>query len=106
MSTGERHPFDEVRACGDTTIAEMLDPEEKIGNILIPDMAQKAPVYWLVISVGPKVTEVQKGDRILFASGARVQHEGRTIVALKPHEILGTLPVPKEPSRVFDPTKY
>jgi hypothetical protein len=38
----------------------------------------------------------------------RIEHEGRTIISLKPDHIIGTLPPPKEAvvERVFDPTRY
>ena len=107
MSVQEQHVFDQIRAVGDITIAEQLDPiKQSAGGIILPDMSQQAPVYWKVISVGPAVTAVKVGERVIFTSGSRVEFEGRTIVALRPADILGTLPLPKEASRLHDPTRF
>ena len=88
----------------------MLDPQKTTaGGIVIPDTVQRAPIWWKVLSVGPKVDSgVKVGDRIVFSSGSRVEFEGRTIVALKPNDVLGLMPSPEEktPYRTFDPTRY
>jgi co-chaperonin GroES (HSP10) len=110
VTTGERHVFDDIQAISDVTIAEMLDPEKNTkGGLILPDTVAKSPIWWKVISVGPKVTDVKVGQRILFSANVpRIEHEGRTIISLKPDHIIGTLPPPKEAvvERVFDPTRY
>ena len=38
----------------------------KVGSIHIPDKAQRKPLGGTVVAVGPEVTTVHPGDRILF----------------------------------------
>jgi co-chaperonin GroES (HSP10) len=100
------HVFDHIRAFGDYTIAEMQDPaSETKGGLLIPEIARRADPWWKVISVGPKQNDLKPGERVLFVSGAKVEHDGRVIVALKPSEVVGTLPAPATNDR-RDPTRY
>jgi co-chaperonin GroES (HSP10) len=100
------HVFDSIRAFGDFTIAEMQKPPEASkGGILIPETAQRADPWWKVISVGPKQNDLKPGERVLFVSGAKVEHDGRVIVALKPSEVVGTLPAPVSHDWRY-PTRY
>jgi co-chaperonin GroES (HSP10) len=88
IDTGEQHIFDELDAYGDIVLAEKTASAAKIGSILIPDMAQREAPAWRVLSVGPEQKFIKVGDQVMFSSGTKVEYQGRTIVALKPSEIL------------------
>jgi co-chaperonin GroES (HSP10) len=101
----DRHVFDDIQALGNITIAERLDVIDKSpGGIIIPEISQKSAPWWRVLSVGPKQTEVKTGDRVIFTAGSRIEFEGRTIVALRPEELLGKLPAPVTETSRYRPT--
>lgn len=45
-------------------------PGEKIGLIIVPDIARKQPLSGEIVLVGDRVTEVCLGQRVLFPSTA------------------------------------
>lgn len=103
----DRHVFDDIQAIGDVTIAERLDVIDKSpGGIIIPEISQKSAPWWKVLSVGPKQAEVKAGDRVIFTAGSRIEFEGRTIVALRPDELLGKLPAPVKLDPHYRPNDF
>lgn len=64
------------------------------GGIVIPDVAQSSPISGIVVSVGPEVTLVKLGDRVMFSrfAGHTWAHRGgETTVMMPEHEILNLL---------------
>lgn len=55
-----------IQAMGDKVIVIRDEEEEKIGSIILPDVAKQATNTGRVIAVGPEVQGVKEGDRVLF----------------------------------------
>lgn len=51
----------------------------KVGMIHIPDIGKVAPRQGTVIAVGPKVTEIAEGDKVIFS-----KHSGSRITSVNP----------------------
>jgi co-chaperonin GroES (HSP10) len=64
------------------------------GGIVIPEANQSAPISGIVVSVGPEVSLVKLGDRVMFSrfAGHTWAHRGgETTVMMPEHEILNLL---------------
>src|ERR1700676_5140464 len=91
------HVFDKLQALGHYAFARQIESADTSpGGILLPATARKSPPYWILFSHGPDFNKAKVGDRILFKDGIRIEHEGRVICALRPEDVLATLPVPEE----------
>lgn len=61
------HPWDEIRPTKHWVLVEQVSTEEKtLGGVIIPEAAQVA--HWMVLKVGPLVTDVKPGDFIMAGS--------------------------------------
>ena len=55
-----------IKPLADRVLVLPAPAEEKVGGIIIPDTAKEKPAYAIVESVGPDVTSLKKGDKIVF----------------------------------------
>ncbi len=60
------------------------------GGIFIPAASQDQPQDGTVLSVGPKVTEIKAGDRVLISKFAATEIEKQTYL-LSEDEVLAVL---------------
>ena len=96
--------FDQIKAYGNTIVAERMGETDMTrGGLVIPE-ANRVP-HWIIRSAGPDVTGLERGQRIIFRGGTKVDdpEDGRTFVFLQPTDILGTLPVPSNIKLVSSP---
>ena len=78
----------------DRVLVERIPTETKTkSGIIIPDIAQEKQSEAIVYSVGSKVKEVKKGDRILFGrwSGAEIKTDDGELLEIKESDILAII---------------
>lgn len=79
---------------GETVLVRRAKSEEKIGSIIIPEVAKEQAEEGVVLAVGQglplrkcevrQAPDVQVGDRVLFpwTAGEEYQHEGETLLLI------------------------
>lgn len=87
-----------LEAMGSKIIVELELKEEKIGMIVIPDVAKKEKVEGLVVSIGEAVGNdfpfhLEVGDRILFGkySGDDIERDGKTYKIINQDDVLAKI---------------
>ena len=81
-----------VRPLNDRVLLQRQEAQTTTaGGIIIPDKAQEKPQNALVIAVGPKATDVKKGDVVLLSkyTGTDVTVDGESMLLVKEEELLG-----------------
>ncbi len=68
----------------------MLD-EQNDGNLLIPETIERPQTTGIVISVGNKVKDIQKGDHVVFHAFDEVPCLENRVVAVRDKSILAIL---------------
>ena len=90
-------PKPQGRVHGDRILVRRDEPEvQSAGGIILPEQAQKKPVWSTVIMIGSDCVDEQgapllaEGDRILHSTygGVEVEIEGQDYVVLKPNDVL------------------
>jgi chaperonin GroES len=92
--------FSGLKPLSDRVLLRVLDSNDKIGSILVPDKARERPTEAIVIATGPGAydqygeiipLEVQTGDKVLFGkyTGTEINIQGNRYLILKESEILG-----------------
>ncbi|MDO4742280.1 MAG: co-chaperone GroES [Candidatus Saccharibacteria bacterium] len=74
----------------DRIVAKVEKPLEKTESGILLGDAKEKPVYAVVESVGPQVTEVKKGDRIVYKeySTTEIKIEDDEFIILKEEDVL------------------
>ena len=95
-----------IRPLNDRVVVKRLDPEAKIGSIIVPDKHQEKAQRGEVLAVGPGARpehglhgaerlklDVVVGDQIYFGkySGGDITLDGEELVIMREDEILGVL---------------
>jgi chaperonin GroES len=91
-----------IKPLGDRVLVRFVDPQEKVGSIVIPDTAKEKPTEGIVEAVGGgKVDDkgvrqpmhVKEGDRVLFGryAGTEVRLGDKEYMVLHETEILAVL---------------
>jgi chaperonin GroES len=91
-----------LRPLGDRVLIRLVEEEERVGSIIVPDTAKEKPTQGIVEAVGQgKIMEkgdrqpmsVKPGDRILFGryAGTEIKIEGKEYTVLHQTEILAVL---------------
>ena len=77
----------------DRVVAKIEKPAEKTAAGILLGEAKEKPAYAVVEAVGPEVTAVKKGDRIVYKeySTTEVKVEEKDYIILKEEDILATL---------------
>jgi co-chaperonin GroES (HSP10) len=60
-----------IKMLHDRILMQRDEAQDRIGSILLPEISQERPVCGTVKAVGPKVSEVQVGDRIYYSARGR-----------------------------------
>jgi chaperonin GroES len=81
---------------GDMLQVDRRDPEIiSAGGVLIPDetLDKDRPAEGVVISIGPKVEDVKKGDYVIFGKYAGVEYQfgAEKILFMREDEIIATV---------------
>jgi chaperonin GroES len=92
-----------VRALNDKVFVRRLSAkEEKVGGIVIPDVAKEKPLQGMVLAAGRGVLDkkgklvplaVAEGDRVVFGkfTGETMTLDGEEIMVMRDDEILGVV---------------
>lgn len=84
-----------LKPVGDRYMILPDEAETKIGNILLPETAQKPPNRGTIIGMADNVVkdQIKKGDYVLFSSYAAnwVEHDGVKVAIVRQHDILAIL---------------
>ena len=78
----------------DRVVAVVEKPLEKTkAGILLGDAKEKRPLFAVVEAVGPEVSGVKKGDKIVYKeySTTEIKVEEKDYIILKEEDILATL---------------
>ena len=77
----------------DRVVAKVEKPAEKTaGGILLGDTKEK-PAYAIVEAVGPEVSAVKKGDKIVYKeySTTEIKIDDKDYIILKEEDVLATM---------------
>lgn len=78
----------------DRLIVEVV-PEDKVsqGGVVLPDTAGEKPQRGKVVSIGPKVEEVEQGDEVLFSKygGTELKYQGDDFLVLAEADVLAVI---------------
>ena len=82
-------PVQMLRPLGDRLIVLPDPPEDMVGLIHKPDIAQERPARGTVVAIGPAVSAVQVGDRVLYGhfTGAEMEHNGAEHLCLREDDV-------------------
>ena len=78
----------------DRILVKVKEKEEKsIGGVMIPETAKEKPTLGDVLEVGEGVTEVKKGDRILYGkySGTKIEIEEINYLLLRKADVFAII---------------
>ncbi len=77
-----------ITPTGNRVLVKLTSVSDKMeGGIFIPAASQDLPQDGTVVSVGPKVTEIKVGDRVLISKFAAMEIEKNTYL-LSEDEVL------------------
>ena len=80
-----------IRPLADRVLV-LPDPAETktASGIIIPDTAKEKPDSGTVIAVGGKVTDITKGNKVLYRkyAGTEVSNEGNTYLVMKQDDVI------------------
>lgn len=91
---GRRQPTVNFEPIGSLVLIRPDAPEAvSAGGVLLPDAAQEKPSQGEVLAIGRECTKLAVGDRVVFQqyTGANVDLEGETLLAVRESEVLGRL---------------
>ena len=77
----------------DRIVAKVEKPAEKTAAGILLGEAKEKPAYAVVESVGPEVTGVKKGEKIVYKeySTTEIKVDGTDYIILKEEDVLATL---------------
>jgi len=75
----------------DRLLITVIDQEKMLDGILLPDSSREDMQAGIVLAKGPKVTEWEEKDRVLFGphAGINIQVEGVPFRVMREGEIIG-----------------
>lgn len=87
-----------IKPIGDKILVELVEEEQKVGAIIVPDTAKEKPQMGKVIAVGGGRKDgmdiipmtVKTGDKILFGkyAGTEIKHKGTEYLLLSENDVL------------------
>lgn len=82
-----------LRPLKDRVVAKIEKPLEKTESGILLGEAKEKQAYAIVESVGPEVTTIKKGDKIIYKefSTTEVKVDGTDYIILKEEDVLATL---------------
>jgi chaperonin GroES len=87
-------PKSKIKPLADYALIELLEKETTLpSGIVIPDTAKEKPQEGKIVSVGPEVKEVKKGDTVIFKKwgGTEVDIEGKEYLLVKEEDVLAVI---------------
>ena len=81
-----------LRPLKDRVVAKIEKPLEKTESGILLGEAKEKQAYAIVESVGPEVTTIKKGDKIIYKefSTTEVKVDGTDYIILKEEDVLAT----------------
>lgn len=78
------------RMLGARVLVRRESASDKIGSIVIPERSRQTPQEGVVVAVGPEVTTLSTGDRVLFGryAGILVRMDERLFTLLWEKDVL------------------
>jgi co-chaperonin GroES (HSP10) len=89
--------IEKIQACGHVVMVIRDDAEEKVGNVYVPEAAQKKPNTGKILSVGALVEDksIQPGKTAIFSKqiGTEIHIFGENITVLnaEQEQVLGVI---------------
>lgn len=83
-----------IKPLGDRVVATRVEAEGKTASgIYLPDSSREKPSMATVEAVGPKVTSLKKGDKIVYKeySTTELKVDGKEYLIVKEEDVLATL---------------
>ena len=82
-----------LKSLKDRVVAVVEKPLEKTKSGILLGEAKEKPAYALVEAVGPEVSGVKKGDKIVYKeySTTEIKMDGKDYIILKEEDVLATL---------------
>ena len=82
-----------IKPLKDRIVAIVEKPLEKTKSGILLGEAKEKPAYAVVEAVGPEVSGVKKGDKIIYKeySITEVKMEGKEYIILKEEDVLATV---------------
>lgn len=82
-----------VQPLGERVIVKPVEPDEKVGMILVPDAAKEKPMEGIVQAVGTDeelLEYINEGDRIMFGmyAGEEIEVDGEKYLIVSLSDIL------------------
>jgi chaperonin GroES len=74
-----------IKPLADRVLIEPLKAEETTASgLVIPASAQNTPQEAMVIAVGPEVTDVAIGDRVVYSlyGGTKLDYDGKSYIVI------------------------
>ena len=82
-----------LKPLADRIVAQKEAAKDVTASGLYLGEAKEKPAYAVVVSVGPSVKQVKKGDKIIFKeySTTEVKIDGKDYLVIKEEDVLATL---------------
>lgn len=82
-------PRERLAPLFDRVVVQPDAAPDKIGSIVVADTAKERPAKGTVVAVGPDVTRVAVGDRVLYAhfTGSDAEHDGAAVLILQEPDV-------------------
>lgn len=82
-----------IRPVNDRVIIKRDEASEKVGSIVVPEMAKERPLEGEVVAAGPEAKMIHAGDHVLFGrySGTEIKHDGVELVIMREDEVLAVV---------------
>ena len=80
-----------IRPLINRVVVEPLKAAEKTtSGLYIPDAAQTVPQEAMVIAVGPDVSDLKVGDRVIYSQygGTKLDYDGKSYIVLDDKDII------------------
>lgn len=78
---------------GDRLLVKPAEAQEKVGHVILPDVAQEKPLHGTVIAFGDDVHGINEGDTVCYSryAGTSMSFEAEAHLILRDADVLGTL---------------
>lgn len=86
-----------IKPLADRVLVVPAPAEEKVGGIIIPDIAKEKPLHGKVVAVGNGTKDeemiLKEGDEVLYGkySGTELEYEGEKYLMMRQSDVLAVL---------------
>lgn len=85
----------QLKPLGKWVLVNVVNAEQKVGGLVLPEIAEKKPSELIVEDIGEEVVRVKKGDSIVFlmqnALRVDLPDVGKGMVLVQQDNILGVI---------------